>query len=49
MRTTVPFGDPKAQKRWSASLFIETLSKSYFERKFIGTSDNSVIQRLTEL
>ena len=49
MRTTVPFGDAKAQKRWSASLFIETLAKSYFERKFIGTSDNSVIQRLTEL
>jgi N4-gp56 family major capsid protein len=49
MRTTVPFGDPKAQKRWSASLFIETLAKSYFERKFIGTSDNAVIQRLTDL
>jgi N4-gp56 family major capsid protein len=49
MRTTVPFGDPKAQKRWSASLFIETLAKSYFERKFIGTNDNAVIQRLTEL
>lgn len=49
MRTNVPFGDPKAQKRWSASLFIETLSKSYWERKFIGTNDNAVIQRLTEL
>jgi N4-gp56 family major capsid protein len=49
MRTIVPFGDPKAQKRWSASLFIEVLSKSYFERKFVGTDANSVIQRLTDL
>lgn len=49
MRTTVPFGDAKAQKRWSASLFYETLKKSYFERKFISTSDNAVIQRLTDL
>lgn len=49
MRTTVPFGDPKAVKRWSASLFIEVLSKSYFERKFVGTNANSIIQRLTDL
>lgn len=49
MRTTIPFGDKKAVKRWSASLFLETLAKSYFERKFVGTSDNSVIQRLTDL
>ncbi|HRO00344.1 MAG TPA: N4-gp56 family major capsid protein [Nitrobacter sp.] len=49
MRTTVPFGDAKAVKRWSASLFYETLKKSYFERKFISTSDNAVIQRLTDL
>jgi N4-gp56 family major capsid protein len=49
MRTTVPFGDPKAIKRWSASLFIEVLAKSYFERKFVGTNPNSIIQRLTDL
>lgn len=49
MRTTIPFGDPKAVKRWSPALFIDVRKKSYFERKFIGTSDNHVIQRLTEL
>lgn len=49
MRTTIPFGDPLAVKRWSASLFVETMAKSYFERKFVGTSSNSVIQRLTDL
>lgn len=47
--TTVAFGDPKAQKKWSGSLFIDTVKKSYFDRKFVGTSDNSVIQRLTDL
>lgn len=49
MRTVVPFGDPKAVKKWSGSLFIDTVKKSYFERKFTSESDNSVIQRLTEL
>ncbi|MEY9435577.1 N4-gp56 family major capsid protein [Bradyrhizobium elkanii] len=49
MKTIVPFGDPKAQKKWSGSLFIDTVKKSYFERKFTSESDNAVIQRLTEL
>jgi N4-gp56 family major capsid protein len=49
MKTVVPVGDPKAIKRWSAELFLDTAKKSYFERKFIGTSDNSIIQRLTDL
>jgi len=49
MDTTIPVGDPKAVKRWSAELFIDTAKKAYFERKFIGTTDNSFIQRLTDL
>jgi N4-gp56 family major capsid protein len=49
MKTVVPVGDPKAIKRWSAELFLDTAKKSYFERKFVGTSDNSIIQRLTDL
>lgn len=48
-RTVVPFGDPKAVKKWSASLFVDVTKTSYFERKFVGTSENSVIQRKTEL
>jgi N4-gp56 family major capsid protein len=47
--TTIPFGDPKAVKRWSADLAVDIRKKSYFEARFIGTSDNSVIQRKTEL
>lgn len=47
--TIIPFGDPKAVKKWSGALFLDTLNKSYWDRKFVGTSDNSVIQRLTDL
>lgn len=49
MKTIVGVGDPKAVKRWSANLFLDVRSKSYFEKKFIGTSDQSVVQRLTDL
>lgn len=47
--TNIPFGDPKAQKKWSGALFIQTMQKSYWDRKFIGTSDEHAIQRLTDL
>lgn len=47
--TNVPFGDAKAQKKWSANLAVDARKKSYFENRFIGTSDNSIIQRKTEL
>lgn len=47
--TTIGFGDPKAAKKWSGSLFIDITKKSYFDRKFIGETDNHVIQRLTDL
>lgn len=48
-QTVIPFGDPKAQKRWSADLAVDVRKKSYFESKFIGTDENSIIQRKTEL
>ncbi|GJH00220.1 N4-gp56 family major capsid protein [Paraburkholderia terrae] len=48
-QTVVPFGDVKAQKKWSANLAVDSAKKSYFEGKFIGTDDNSIIQRKTEL
>lgn len=47
--TTIAFGDPKAAKKWSGSLFIDVTKKSYFDRKFVDTSDNAIIQRLTDL
>lgn len=48
-QTQVPFGDAKAQKKWSGQLFVDILHKSYFDRKFVSTSDNAPIQRLTDL
>lgn len=47
--TTIPFGDPRAQKKWSGNLFISTANKSYFDKKFIGEGDDFPIQRLTDL
>lgn len=47
--TTVAFGNPMAQKRWSVLLAKEAMKKSYFERKFIGKDENAIIQRKTEL
>lgn len=49
MKTSISFGDPKAVKIWSASLFLFTKQQSYFERKFISEEGNSIIQRKTEL
>ena len=48
-QTVIPFGSPLAVKKWSGQLFLDTLKKSYWDRKFIGESDNHVIQRLTDL
>jgi N4-gp56 family major capsid protein len=49
--TTTTFGtsDPKTIKKWSATLSVDQRKKSYFENRFIGADDNSVIQRKTEL
>lgn len=47
-QTVIAFGDPKAQKKWAATLFSDTIKKSYFTR-FTGTDENSIIQRKTEL
>lgn len=48
-QTVIPFGDAKAQKKWSGKLFIDTAKKSYFQRKFVGEGENNIIQRKTEL
>jgi len=45
----VPVGDPKAVKKWSGLLFLQTSKDSYFGGRFIGEAEGSVIQRLTEL
>jgi N4-gp56 family major capsid protein len=48
-QTVIPFGDPRAQKKWSSQLFIDKAKKSYFDRKFVGEGENNVIQRKTEV
>ncbi|CAB4134900.1 hypothetical protein UFOVP275_31 [uncultured Caudovirales phage] len=47
--TIIAFGDVKSQKKWAANLAVDTRKKSYFENRFIGTDDNNIIQRKTEL
>jgi N4-gp56 family major capsid protein len=41
--------DPKTQKKWSANLALDTAKKSYFEGRFIGESDNAIIQKKNDL
>lgn len=47
-QTTLKFGSPMAQKRWSGQLFLETIKKSYWD-KFEGRSENSVIMVKNDL
>lgn len=49
MPTIIPFGDARAQKKWSASLFIDTMNNSYWSKKFMGQGDGYIIQQLTDL
>lgn len=47
--TVIGTSDAKAIKKWSANLAVDAAKKSYFENRFIGSDDNAVIQRKTEL
>lgn len=48
-QTVVPWGDPKAQKKWATGLASDTNRKSYFTKKFVGRGDNNIIEEKTEL
>jgi len=48
-QTVIPWGDPKAIKKWSANLAVDMLEKSYFNAKFIGTGANNVIEEKKDL
>lgn len=48
-QTVIPWGHPSARKAWSTGLAVDQIKKSYFEKKFVGTDENSIIQRKTEL
>jgi N4-gp56 family major capsid protein len=47
--TTFGAASPQTVQKWSTGLWIDQRAASYFEQKFIGTSINSVIQRMTDL
>lgn len=48
-QTSVPFGDPKAQKKWGANLAVNVKQKSYWGRRFIGTGENNVVEQKNDL
>lgn len=50
-RTIVGLGDPKAVKKFSAFLAVDTAKKSYFNRKFMGVGEDASmpIQMLPQL
>lgn len=48
-QTVVPFGDVKAQKKWSTNLAVDVLTKGYFQKKFVGVGSNNIIEQKTEL
>lgn len=49
--TTTTFGtnSPQTVQKWSTDLWLDQRKQSYFEQRFIGTSNNSIIHRKTEL
>lgn len=48
-QTVIPWGDPKAVKKWSANLAVDMLDKSYFNTKFIGKGANNIIEEKKDL
>lgn len=47
--TNIPFGNSLAQKKWAGGLFIQTMAKSYWDKKFIGEGEDFCIQQLNDL
>ena len=47
--TIIPWGDPKAQKKWSAALAVDANRKGYFTRKFIGRGENNIIEEKMDI
>lgn len=43
-QTVIPVGDPRALKRWSASLAQDVQPQSFFGRKMMGRDENNIIQ-----
>lgn len=48
-QTIIAWGDPKAQKKWSANLAVDVNRKGYWNKKFIGKGDNNIIEEKTDI
>lgn len=48
-QTIIAWGDPKAQKKWSPLLSVDTNRKGYFTRKFEGRGENNIIEQKMEV
>ncbi len=47
--TTIGTNNSMTQKKWSSNLAYDQAKKSYFEGRFIGESDNHIIQKINDL
>lgn len=47
--TVIPWGDPKAQKKWSPVLAVDVNRKGFWSRKFIGRGENNIIEEKYDL
>ncbi|EDM71056.1 hypothetical protein RAZWK3B_16705 [Roseobacter sp. AzwK-3b] len=48
-QTILNWGDPKAVKRWAATLATQVNRNSYFNKKFVGKGENNVIEEKMDI
>tara|TARA_R110002126_G_scaffold290704_5_gene448348 strand:+ start:3809 stop:4915 length:1107 start_codon:yes stop_codon:yes gene_type:complete len=47
--TVIPWGDPKAINRFASKLIVDIQKDGYFDKRFVGTGTNNIIEEKTEL
>ena len=48
-QTIIPWGDPKAQKKWSSTLAVDVARQGYWSKKFMGKGENNIIEEKHDL
>jgi N4-gp56 family major capsid protein len=48
-QTILNWGDPRAVKRWAATLATQVNRNSYFNKKFVGKGENNIIEEKMDL
>jgi len=48
-QTIIPWGDPKAQKKWSGTLAVDVARTGYWSRKFMGRGENNIIEEKLDI